>query len=638
MEHLHVLVSTQGTQAESQGVLTEESEMDAEVHEQVAKLTSVEGTMGVRYHEGSKGEVEETSNDKAETEGNEEGEKTIEVEPGVIAASGGTSWASKEWAVHLILPVDAVSERTSIVIRRWEYNVRSPPLQEHEAITSNVIELFSTNGQELTFNSKVRLSLSHSATGLKGYELVIKKLIDKETNNWEDVDGTRDIRCRQDVEDNPPSHMKIPDVFFPVAQADISECSTYTVVSRLKASPTYSITSGGGSFSHPEFPGVEVTIPDNSVASDAKFPFELKVQEVPNGEFEKEGILLGPVLRIKCIEAVQFSKPVTIQLPISVGEQQHFNLNPTTCHVRVLFLKSDDEKKEWIEITNDLVKPPTIDGKFVRFHVERFSAYSHSVERRKKKSRSNKQRIINHHNNRISVQPRLTVFFAYFRPDLLSILCLMCCPAHLKGEVLMELEKRGKRPVYRNSKKDLTPGHDQASVSVSGGIRPNKKKEMEEVSLRLFEHYPDDDELEVCFHNNKEVARVEFYSIINAGSAPPLCRLYLRTPTQGTERSDFWELRQPSAVKEGSPTNDELEHLSTKISNSWRTLGRRLSFHEAQLKEFDNGHEQISGKAYAMLSAWKQRYGSDATYIVLSQALCHTLVNRRDLAEEFCCY
>ena len=31
----------------------------------------------------------------------------------------------------------------------------------------------------------------------------------------------------------------------------------------------------------------------------------------------------------------------------------------------------------------------------------------------------NEQRIKNHHNNRISVQPGLTVFFAYFRPDLL---------------------------------------------------------------------------------------------------------------------------------------------------------------------------------------------------------------------------
>ena len=65
---------------------------------------------------------------------------------------------------------------------------------EHEAITSNVIELSSLDSQSLKFNTKVKLSLSHSATNLRGYELVIKKLTDKETNNWEEVDGTRDVR------------------------------------------------------------------------------------------------------------------------------------------------------------------------------------------------------------------------------------------------------------------------------------------------------------------------------------------------------------------------------------------------------------------------------------------------------------
>ena len=90
---------------------------------------------------------------------------------------------------------DAVSERTSIVVHRWEYSVLSPPLQEYETITSNVIELSSINGQELKFNTKVKLSLSHSATDLWGYELVIKKLIDKKANKWEDLNGTRDMRC-----------------------------------------------------------------------------------------------------------------------------------------------------------------------------------------------------------------------------------------------------------------------------------------------------------------------------------------------------------------------------------------------------------------------------------------------------------
>ena len=569
---------------------------------------------------------------ETETEDDAEGEKVIEV------TSEGTCWAFEQWAVHLMVPPDAVSERTSIVVRRRKYSVRSPPLQEHEAITSNVIELSCLNGQELKFNTVVKLSLSHSATDLQGYELVIKKLIDKETNNWEDVHGTRDMRCRQDFEDNLSSYMEIPVIFFPVAQADISECSTYAVVCRLKASPTYTITSGGGSFSHPDFPDVTITVPENAVEPKAKFRLELKVQEVSNEQFEAEGKFLGPVLRIKCFEAVQFLKPVTIQLPISLREQEDLNLNHTTCEVRVLFLKSDNDQKEWIEITDDLVKPPSLDRKFVRFNVERFSAYSHCVEKRNDNSWFFVKMITDFLYSRTLIPPIRTVFFAYFRPDFLTILCLMCCPAHLKEEVLERLKKQGIKPICQNSKKDMVPGHDKASVFVSDGIYPLVKSDMEEIYLKLIEDDADDAELEVRFHDDKIAARVQFYSILEA-SMPLLCRLHLRTPTQGTAvRSDLRELRrQLSARMEGSPTDIALENLSKKISNDWRTLGRRLNFSEAELKEFDNSHEQISEKAYAMLLAWKQRDGSAATYSVLNQALCDPLVERKDLAQEFCC-
>ena len=615
------------TKVEYQGVLTEQSEEDSEVHENVAKLASEEG-------------MDEKTGDenKTETEDDAEEKKVAEVESGAMITSKVTSWASKEWAVHLMLPPGAVSERTSIVVHRWEYSVLSPPLQEHEAITSNVIELSSINGQGLKFNSKVKLSLSHSATDLWGYELVIKKLIDKKANKWEDLDGTREMRCAQDVEDNHPLHTKIPEFFFPVAQAYISECSAYAVVCRLKASPTYTITSTGGSFSHPDFPGVTVTIPENAVAPNAKFPLELKVQEVSDEEFKGEGIFLGPVLRIKCFEAVQFLKPVNIQLPISLREQQDLNLNPTTCHVRVLFLKSDGDQKEWIEITDDLGKLPSLDGRFVRFHVERFSAYWPCFVEGTEHSGFNEQTIQNFLNRCIFVQPRLTVFFAYFRPDLLKILHLMCCPAHLKGEVEMKLAQRCITPVCQMSKEDMTPGYDRANVNVSGGICAYKPSHMEEISLRLLENHPYEAELQVCFVSGEDVARVEFYRIFATG-ASLLCRLHLRTPTQGSDRSNLRELRrQPSALKEGSPTVYELQQLSKKVSNDRRTLGRRLNFHEAELQEFDNGHQQISEKAYAMLLAWKQKGGSAATYSVLNQALCDTCVNRKDLAEEFCCY
>ena len=619
-----VFAFVQGSKVESLGVLTEESEKDSEVHEKVAELASEEG-------------MDEKTDDetKTETEDDAEEKKVIEVESGAMVTSKGTSWASKEWAVHLMLPPDAVSERTSIVIHRWEYSVLSPPLQEHEAITSNVIELSSINGQELKFNTKVKLSLSHSATDLWGYELVIKKLIDKKANKWEDLDGTRDMRCAQDVEENHPSHMKIPEFFFPVAQADISECSTYAVVCRLKASPTYTITSAGGSFCHPDFPGVTVTIPENAVAPNAKFPLELRVQEVSDEEFKGEGIFLGPVLRITCFEAVQFLKPVNIQLPISLREQQDLNLNPTTCHVRVLFLKSDGDRKEWIEITDDFVKPPSLDGKFVRFYVERFSGYWPWFGEGTEHPGFNGQTIQNFC-NRVSVQPRLTVFFAYFRPDLLNILRLMCCPVHLKGEVEMKLEQQRIKPACQMSMEKMTPGYDKANVKVSGGICAFNPIHMEEIYLRLLENHPADAELQVCFVSGEEVARVEFYRIFATG-ASLLCRLHLGTPIQGADRSNLRELRrQPSALIEGSPTDDVLEQLSRKVSDDWRTLGRRLSFHEAELQEFDNCRERISEKAFAMLLAWKQRSGLDATYSVLNNALCD--VRRRDLAQEFCFY
>ena len=114
-----------------------------------------------------------------------------------IVTSKGTDWANKKLGVHLMFPPDAVSEPTPLMVHRWKYSVCSLPLLEHEAITSNVIELSSMDSQGVKFNTKVKLSLSHSATNLRGYELVIKKLIDKHTNKWEEVDEPKDIHSRE---------------------------------------------------------------------------------------------------------------------------------------------------------------------------------------------------------------------------------------------------------------------------------------------------------------------------------------------------------------------------------------------------------------------------------------------------------
>ena len=114
--------------------------------------------------------------------------------------SVGTRLALKTGTVHLIFHPNAVSEPTSIVVYRWKSSVCSPPLQEHEAVVSNVIELSSHDGQRPIFSAPMTLSLSHSAPDLRGYEVVIKRQINKENNEWEDVSGTKDLRCRQGTE------------------------------------------------------------------------------------------------------------------------------------------------------------------------------------------------------------------------------------------------------------------------------------------------------------------------------------------------------------------------------------------------------------------------------------------------------
>ena len=92
-----------------------DSQENAEVHEQVAEV-------GGKYDD--------------ETETEDDAERDI-----IEVTSGGNSWAFKQWGVHLMFPPGAVSEHTSIMVHRWKYSVRSPRLQGHEAITSNVIEL-----------------------------------------------------------------------------------------------------------------------------------------------------------------------------------------------------------------------------------------------------------------------------------------------------------------------------------------------------------------------------------------------------------------------------------------------------------------------------------------------------------------
>lgn len=89
-------------------------------------------------------------------------------------------------------------------------------------------------------------------------------------------------------------------------------------------------------------------------------------------------------------------------------------------------------------------------------------------------------------------------------------------------------------------------------------------------------------------------------------------------------------------VKQGTPTNDELERLGQEIAEKWEKLGRRLGVKDPKLQDINQRHQQLCEKGYNMLMEWKQKNGSDATYEILDAALQDELVQRRDLAEQFC--
>ena len=78
-----------------------------------------------------------------------------------------------------------------------------------------------------------------------------------------------------------------------------------------------------------------------------------------------------------------------------------------------------------------------------------------------------------------------------------------------------------------------------------------------------------------------------------------------------------------------------MKHLAVRIEN-WKSLARVLCFTVDEIGLFDEDNKELRDKVYTMLITWKSREASNATYQVLHRALCHSLVNRPVLAEEFC--
>ena len=93
---------------------------------------------------------------------------------------------------RVMIPPKALPTCTEVTCSLRDLQTLSLPLGRNEALVSSVMELgrgsLPGTGKRYEFNVKVKLALSHSASDFKGYELVIKELINEKTNDWRDLE------------------------------------------------------------------------------------------------------------------------------------------------------------------------------------------------------------------------------------------------------------------------------------------------------------------------------------------------------------------------------------------------------------------------------------------------------------------
>ena len=87
-------------------------------------------------------------------------------------------------------------------------------------------------------------------------------------------------------------------------------------------------------------------------------------------------------------------------------------------------------------------------------------------------------------------------------------------------------------------------------------------------------------------------------------------------------------------MKDGTPSDSELQVLAASISAKWMLLGILLNIPQDVLDEIYAIEEN---KPYGMLLRWKYATTSATPYEDLYNALCHERVGLKNLAKRFCC-
>ncbi|KAJ7375910.1 hypothetical protein OS493_038125 [Desmophyllum pertusum] len=189
----------------------------------------------------------------------------------------------------------------------------------------------------------------------------------------------------------------------------------------------------------------------------------------------------------------------------------------------------------------------------------------------------------------ISRQPQQAVFFGYFPAeeshDSEDILYLICCPSHLRDQIVADVERRKiKSTSESDSKVDMLPGHDKAYVSLSGGIRAVYEDEMDDFYLRFKCNDRDLQQVLVRVTSDKERPRVIFYNSPEEEDRHLLGRLNFEPRSSPLKR----DCKKPPLEFFGVPISDQT--LLEADPNLVLGIGKRFVDSET----YDDHHNRLS--------------------------------------------
>ncbi|XP_078368375.1 uncharacterized protein LOC144652233 isoform X3 [Oculina patagonica] len=586
-------------------------------------------------------------------------------------------------AACITFPQNAVTNPVLFKCTIWECTTNFPPLEKDEALVSSVIVLTCDDPLSANFtgdfDKEVTVTLSHCATNLKGYEVVIRELVDPENNNWRDLETTNIWQASADIQQDPSSKPRVP-----FAEAKVTCCSAFAVICRLRTYTFSTNAQGKCDFTCKvqDYPDVSVTIPASVVHENMDFLLTVKVQEIPQQWYDDSGIIAGPVLHITCSPAIQLGEPATITIPISMQADKVVSAEFSSKNVRVL-VNTDEESSDWKEITDQLPRPADLSNGVVTFqttHFTRFSALLEMIPILNLQSRA----------------PHLTKHVP-LEAGFFACLCnsgcpgkfqlrFYCYPIHIESQVRTNVcstyqvfrygSGDSNEPLCQDDvifvtlRKGLELSEDTSEDELQLRFRADKKFENDVVvrdpcgnvpQIEFFKHLDEKPPRKKKLCKLSIVPPQEEHSITMQSETTPIQTergkptkrkrassrgqrpyISLTETTQSKQRKVAFpfeqkELTTPAqTVKQDTPMDDELEELGEKIAKNWKKLGRRLGISEPKLQEIHEAHDQLSEKGYYMLKYWKQEKGSAATYQALRDALQHKLVQRQDLAEQFC--